>query len=280
VLLSNKTFEIIDGLRRAKAADLVGYKTITAYILDQESKIIDTRELSLDLRKEPESIDVSHQRKMDRFMEILNQIKSGSTLPPIMVPLASVGCVPRTKFLEPNNRCVGRTLRLLVLITLKTKERTNMENNNNPYQKPQSESEEKNTLQEYSEINIFSSQGRIGRFRYLAYSVILLFLYILFSLMGIFTGGLTWLWIVFFLIPWQLFIIIQRIHDLNNSGWWLLFMFIPYINLLFGLLLLILPGTNGSNKFGLQPPPNTNKDIGNFFLSLFFISLYVYFEYK
>jgi len=93
VLLSNKTFEIIDGLRRAKAAVLVGYQTITAYILDQESKIIDTRELSLDLRKEPykESIDVSHQRKMDRFMEILNQIKSGSTLPPIMVQLGNRG---------------------------------------------------------------------------------------------------------------------------------------------------------------------------------------------
>ena len=91
MLLTNKTFEIIDGLRRAKAAELVGYQTITAYILDQESKIIDTRELSLDLRKEPESIDVSHQRKMDRFMEILNQIKSGSTLPPIMVQLGNRG---------------------------------------------------------------------------------------------------------------------------------------------------------------------------------------------
>jgi hypothetical protein len=28
-------------------------------------------------------------------------------------PQASVGCVPRTKFLEPNNRCVGRTLHSL-----------------------------------------------------------------------------------------------------------------------------------------------------------------------
>ncbi len=93
MLFTNQTFEIIDGLRRAKAAYMVGYKTITAHILDKEGKIIDTRELSLDLLRSPykNSIDVSHQRKMDRFMETLNQIKSGSNPPPIIVQLGSRG---------------------------------------------------------------------------------------------------------------------------------------------------------------------------------------------
>jgi len=61
-----QTFEIIDGLRRAKAADLVGHTTITAHILDKESKIIETKELSLNLLRSPykNSLDVSHQRKI------------------------------------------------------------------------------------------------------------------------------------------------------------------------------------------------------------------------
>ena len=93
MLSSNKTFEIVDGLRRAKAADLLGYTTINAHILDTESKIIDTRELSLDLLRSPykESIDVSHRRKMDRFMEILNEIRSGFSPPPIIVQLGNRG---------------------------------------------------------------------------------------------------------------------------------------------------------------------------------------------
>jgi len=88
-----KTFEIIDGLRRAKAADMVGYTTIIAHILDKESKVIETTGLSLDLLRSPykNSIDVSHQRKMDRFMETLNQIKSGSIPPPIIVQLGNRG---------------------------------------------------------------------------------------------------------------------------------------------------------------------------------------------
>ena len=43
------------------------------------------------MTKSANTIDVSHQRKMDRFMETLNQIKSGSNPPPIIVQLGSRG---------------------------------------------------------------------------------------------------------------------------------------------------------------------------------------------
>ncbi len=146
-----------------------------------------------------------------------------------------------------------------------------MENCNNSSIVPQSDLTEKNTPKEYSEINICSPQGRIGRVRYLVYSSGLLFLSILFYGMGVFTGGLTWIIILLFFVPWQFFIIIQRIHDINESGWWLLLIFFPYLNVLFLLSLLIIPGSNGSNEFGRKAPPNTKRERAAFFPSLLFI---------
>jgi uncharacterized membrane protein YhaH (DUF805 family) len=91
--------------------------------------------------------------------------------------------------------------------------------------------------------------------------------------MGLFTGGLTWLLILVFLVPWQIFLYIQRIHDFNQSGWWVLLIFFPYLGVLFLLLLLIIPGTNGSNKFGSKTPPNTQIELAALFPSLFIFAI-------
>jgi uncharacterized membrane protein YhaH (DUF805 family) len=45
------------------------------------------------------------------------------------------------------------------------------------------------------------------------------------------------------------FISILRLHDLNLSGWWSLIGFIPYINLLFLVLLMIYPSAKGPYRF-------------------------------
>ncbi len=46
---------------------------------------------------------------------------------------------------------------------------------------------------------------------------------------------------------------VKRWHDLNKSGWMVLAMFIPLVNILVLLYLGIAPGTVGANKFGNEP---------------------------
>ena len=45
---------------------------------------------------------------------------------------------------------------------------------------------------------------------------------------------------------------IQRCHDFNVTGWLSLILLIPLLPLIFWFI----PGTEGSNRFGPQPPPN------------------------
>lgn len=46
---------------------------------------------------------------------------------------------------------------------------------------------------------------------------------------------------------------IRRLHDLDKSGWLVLIMLIPIINLLFIVYLLVAKGTTGPNRFGNDP---------------------------
>lgn len=43
---------------------------------------------------------------------------------------------------------------------------------------------------------------------------------------------------------------IRRCHDLNKSGWWMLFLLIPFFDIIFILYLLFAKGTDGSNRYG------------------------------
>ena len=46
-----------------------------------------------------------------------------------------------------------------------------------------------------------------------------------------------------------------RLHDTNRTGWWILISLIPIIG---GIILIVFfasAGTQGSNRFGPQPPP-------------------------
>jgi hypothetical protein len=61
---------------------------------------------------------------------------------------------------------------------------------------------------------------------------------------------------------------IQRCHDFNMSGWMSLLLIVPLVPLLFW----IIPGTQGANRFGNQPPPNTT---GAVVLALILPALFV-----
>ena len=45
----------------------------------------------------------------------------------------------------------------------------------------------------------------------------------------------------------------KRLHDMNSSGWGIIFGFIPVVNIIYYLLLILNDGTVGSNKYGEDP---------------------------
>ncbi|WP_428738609.1 DUF805 domain-containing protein [Sulfurimonas sp.] len=53
----------------------------------------------------------------------------------------------------------------------------------------------------------------------------------------------------------------RRLHDINMSGWWQLLYLIPYLGGLIVFIFMLLPGNQGSNRFGDDPlidTPTTN----------------------
>ena len=126
--------------------------------------------------------------------------------------------------------------------------------NVNPYQAPSAAVADAGDQNQ--PVKVFSVSGRIGRARYMAYGT---GFYILFgaiagalALMGPVGEALTVVaWVALMVIAFML--TIQRCHDFNMSGWLALLIVIPLANLIF----LIIPGTDGPNRFGAPTPPNT-----------------------
>jgi uncharacterized membrane protein YhaH (DUF805 family) len=121
----------------------------------------------------------------------------------------------------------------------------------NPYQAPSAALADAGVLTQ--PVKMFSVSGRIGRVRYIAYSVGLYFLSgILAVLLALVDPVLAFLpYAALFILAFML--TIQRSHDFNVSGWLALLMLVPLVNLLF----LFIPGTDGANKYGAETPPNT-----------------------
>lgn len=138
----------------------------------------------------------------------------------------------------------------------------------NPYDTPQSTVADAGS-DEFGDVGLFALGSRIGRVRYLGYSMaISLMVWVVFTVFGLVTAltqsqtAAAVLGILIFLlaIPISIFgiiLMVRRIHDFDNSGWLALLMFVPVANFILGLLLLVLPGTEGRNRFGAKPPPNT-----------------------
>jgi len=127
------------------------------------------------------------------------------------------------------------------------------------------------------EINIFTSNGRLGRVRYFYYSMLtgivglvaVMLAGLLLSISPI-IGAIAIAAVYIAMIVWGFFLIIQRCHDLNKSGWWSLLLFVPFAIFYF----YFAPGTKGANQFGAEPPVNSKGVIaGAIILPLVFIIL-------
>lgn len=127
-------------------------------------------------------------------------------------------------------------------------------------------------LPEFGPLKAFTFTGRIGRLRYLAWTMALMLvlmgvggvfvsiglsLIALTSTVGLVIGGLvgTAIGIAFIVVSVQ--ISVQRLHDLGWSGWLYLLTLVPFVGGLFPILLAVLPGNAAANQYGAPPPANT-----------------------
>jgi len=136
-------------------------------------------------------------------------------------------------------------------------------NSANPYQVPRSNVDHQGQI-EYSEVKALSVSGRLGRIRYLTYSMGYTLLFYLVAgavLVGMTAMGVTPDSLLFIgvlgvtyvgMIVVMFMITIQRAHDFDKSGWWSLLSLVPLVNFIF----LFMPGTDGENRFGKKTPPN------------------------
>lgn len=120
--------------------------------------------------------------------------------------------------------------------------------------------------QEYGELKIFSAKGRIGRLRFLGWSMgfSILARIVLVALVGagfaiggqVLTMTLVFIGVIGMYAVITLFAI-QRLHDLDKSGWLSLLILIPLVNVVFLLYIVFAPGSKETNQYGNPPPPNT-----------------------
>jgi len=121
----------------------------------------------------------------------------------------------------------------------------------NPYAKPNAAVAE--AAEQYQEVKVFATSGRIGRVRYIAYGMGMYFLLAILGALltwAIGTAGMVIAWIAI-LVVW-LMLTIQRCHDFNTTGWLSLLVLVPLVNLIFWFI----PGTDGENDYGAPTPPN------------------------
>lgn len=99
----------------------------------------------------------------------------------------------------------------------------------------------------------WSIKGRIGRATFFKRVFSIFALIILLSIFHKNNFGAVMLFITFIIGYIGLTIqSIKRLHDLNISGWWSIANFLPYLNILFLILISLLPGNTNDNKYGTK----------------------------
>jgi uncharacterized membrane protein YhaH (DUF805 family) len=133
----------------------------------------------------------------------------------------------------------------------------------NPYQTPTGQLQTDDD-QAFGEVSFFDPSGRINRLRYWAHTMVLLLGTLLIG--GIIAGilslispylGLGVLGITYIvMIVFSFIVTIQRLHDMNYSGWLSILLIIPLASFVLWIMLIAIPSTPGRNNYGLEPPPN------------------------
>lgn len=118
----------------------------------------------------------------------------------------------------------------------------------------------------------YSLDGRIGRIQFLAFGVIwgllVAFIYSLLMLIAPMFGAGSMSVIIplaaVLTLPGTIYSYIilprRRLHDIGKSGWWVLGLFVPLLNLLVLFYIYFSKGDEGTNQYGLPPAPYTKVE--------------------
>ncbi len=127
-------------------------------------------------------------------------------------------------------------------------------------------------LPEFAELKPFSFAGRIGRLRYLAWTMVLILVVIgagttaaVFAIglissdssAGLILGGLLAFFLCLAIGLVSIQICVQRLHDIGWSGWLWLLHLVPIVGSVFPFVIMCVPGNQAVNRYGPPPPPNS-----------------------
>lgn len=127
-------------------------------------------------------------------------------------------------------------------------------------------------LPQFATLKPFGVTGRIGRLRYLAWTMVLTLVVLgvgsvaavvaiglisTDSSAGLIIGGLLAFFLCLAIGVVSIQIAVQRLHDIGWSGWLWLLNLVPFIGSFFPFVIMCVPGTNVANRYGPPPPPNS-----------------------
>ncbi|WP_426156701.1 DUF805 domain-containing protein [Pseudomonas sp. TSRC2-2] len=139
-----------------------------------------------------------------------------------------------------------------------------------PYAPPRANVGE--SLPAFATLKPFSVEGRIGRLRFLAWTMVLslvtlpivgVFALIALGLVsgdsttGLILGGILALFLFIGFMIVSILFSVQRLHDIGWSGWLWLLNLVPFVGSFFPLVIMLAPGNAGANRYGPPPPPNS-----------------------
>lgn len=109
----------------------------------------------------------------------------------------------------------------------------------------------------------FTSKGRLNRKSYIYRSLFLsLVLCVVQGVLTFATNTIGALELLFAVVAFgfslfsfvsNIMMDVRRLHDLDLSGWWMLLMLVPLVNIFFALYMLFFKGTDGPNQYGDDP---------------------------
>ncbi|EIK98753.1 hypothetical protein PMM47T1_01905 [Pseudomonas sp. M47T1] len=131
-----------------------------------------------------------------------------------------------------------------------------------PYAPPQSDVAPMVAI--YGPLKVMTVQGRIGRVRYLGWSMALVLgacvaMFICLALAAVskmLAIGLGAIAAAAF-ITMNVQISVQRLHDAGWTGWMWLLNLVPFVGSVFPFVVMAVPGNPGVNQYGPPAPPNS-----------------------
>jgi uncharacterized membrane protein YhaH (DUF805 family) len=131
----------------------------------------------------------------------------------------------------------------------------------NPYSTAVVDSSGLVSRKETYQPKVFELDGRIGRLRYIAYTVgpgVLIWLAALaLAFVDADLGTVLTLILYFPAIAVSLIMARRRLHDLGHSSWFCVLTFVPLLNLVCAIYLVCGRGAHGPNQYGPAPAANT-----------------------